>query len=127
LPAEESIVILGGALARFVLLALEDKSFGVRFPVAGVPGVVEGLLVWFLLWSIIACCCALIASASTNCFRESGSVVARGGRPGDNIARPMFLFVEEERSMGAGLRLSGEVEIDGGGGEVGSSFIRLLY
>jgi hypothetical protein len=54
-------------------------------------------------------------------------VVARGGKPGDSIARPMFLCVAEVRSIGAGLRRSsGELDIDGGGGEVGSSFTLTL-
>jgi len=54
-----------------------------------------------------------MASASTSCFRESGSAVARGGRPGDSIARPMFLWVAEVRSMGAGRRRSlGDTGID---------------
>ena len=41
LPAEESIVILGGARARFVLRILVERVLGVRFPVAGVAGVAE--------------------------------------------------------------------------------------
>ena len=54
-------------------------------------------------------------------------MVARGGKPGDSIARPMFLCVAEVRSIGAGLRRSsGELDIDGGGGEVGSSFTLTL-
>src|SRR5271170_2577399 len=73
-----------------------------------------------------ACCCARMASASTSCLRESGSWVARGGRPGDRIARPMFLWVAEVNNIGAGRRLvSGECDILGGGGEVGSSLILL--
>jgi hypothetical protein len=40
-PADESIVILGGARARFVLRAFVERVFGVRFPEAGVPGVFE--------------------------------------------------------------------------------------
>ena len=44
LPAEESIVILGGARARFVLRWFWESVLGVRLPVAGVPGVAEGLL-----------------------------------------------------------------------------------
>jgi hypothetical protein len=72
-----------------------------------------------------------MASASTSCFRESGSAVARGGRPGDKIANPMFLCVAECNNMGAGLRLSsGDLELESdaefGGGDVGSSLIRLL-
>ena len=77
-----------------------------------------------------ACCWARMASASTSCLRESGSVVARGGRPGDRIARPMFLWVAEFSNMGAGRRLvSGEWDRlggGGGGGEVGSSLILLF-
>ena len=75
---------------------------------------------------MIACCCARMASASTSCLRESGSWVARGGRPGDRIARPMFLCVADVNNIGAGRRLvSGEWDILGGGGEVGSSLILL--
>jgi len=38
-PAEASMVILGGALARLVLLAFVDNVFGVRLAaVAGVTG-----------------------------------------------------------------------------------------
>ena len=52
-------------------------------------------------------------------------MVARGGRPGERIARPMFLFVVEERSIGAGRRrVTGEVDSDVGG-DVGSSFTLL--
>jgi hypothetical protein len=40
-PAEESIVMLGGARARFVLRAFVESVLGVRFPVAGVPGGTE--------------------------------------------------------------------------------------
>ena len=122
------MVILGGARARFVLRWFWERVLGVRLPVAGVPGVVEegGLDCWLRRWSMRASCWALIASASTSCLRESGSVVARGGRPGDRIARPMFLVVVEDRSIGAGRRrVSGEVDSDVGGGEVGSSFILL--
>jgi hypothetical protein len=91
LPADESMVMLGGARARLVLRWFWESVLGVRLPVAGVPGVAEGLFCWLRRWSMRASCCALIASASTNCFRESGSVVALGGRPGERIARPMFL------------------------------------
>jgi len=81
-----------------------------------------------------ACCWARIASASTSCFLESGSAVARGGNPGDSIARPIFLCVVDVRCIGAGRRRSsGDVDIEagggrdggGGGGEVGSSFTLL--
>jgi len=56
-PAEDSIVILGGALARFVLRAFVDNVLGVRLPVAGVTGC-GGifLLDWLLRWSINASC-----------------------------------------------------------------------
>ena len=128
-PAEESIVILGGARARFVLRWFWERVFGVRLPVTGIPGVVAVLLCtlcWLRRWSMSASCCARMASASTSCLRESGSVVARGGRPGERIARPMFLFVLEERSIGAGRRrVSGDVDSDVGGGDVGSSFTLL--
>lgn len=35
------MVILGGARARFVLRTFNESILGVRFPVAGVPGVAE--------------------------------------------------------------------------------------
>jgi hypothetical protein len=41
LPAEPSIVILGGARARFVLRALAERVLGVRFAVEGVAGATE--------------------------------------------------------------------------------------
>jgi len=37
-PADESMVIFGGARARFVLLAFVERVFGVRLAVAGVTG-----------------------------------------------------------------------------------------
>jgi hypothetical protein len=121
-PADESMVMFGGARARFVLRALVDSVFGVRFPEAGVPGVFE---IWFRRWSMSASCCALIASASTSCLRESGSVVARGGSPGERMARPMF-FVAVGNNMGAGLRRScGDVDMECGGGDSGSSLTLL--
>lgn len=53
-------------------------------------------------------------------------MVARGGSPGDRIARPMFLFVVVANNIGAGRRRSsGEVDKAGGGGEAGSSLILL--
>jgi hypothetical protein len=76
-PADESMVMLGGARARLELRALVERVLGVRFPVAGVAGVAEAFADWFRRWSIRACCCARMASASTSCLRESGSVVAR--------------------------------------------------
>ena len=123
LPAEESIVMFGGARARFVLRGLEERVFGVRFPVFGVPGVADAFENWFRRWSIRASCWARIASASTSCLRESGSVVARGGRPGDRIARPMF-FVAVGSNIG-GLRRSCGEEDDGGGGDKGFSLTLL--
>jgi hypothetical protein len=120
------MVMLGGARARFVLRWFCERVLGVRLAVAGVPGVAEGLFCWLRRWSMSASCWALMASASTSCLRESGSVVALGGRPGERIARPMFLLVVELRSMGAGRRrVSGEVDNEEGGGEVGSSFTLL--
>jgi len=129
-PADPSIVMLGGALARFVLRGFVERVLGVRFP--GVPGFVAfeeeevREVCWFRRSSMRASCCALMASASNNCFRESGSVVARGGRPGDKIARPIFLLAED-RSIGAGRRRSSPAEwfnaVDDG--EVGSSLTLL--
>ena len=60
-------------------------------------------------------------------MRESGSAVALGGSPGDNIAKPIFLWVAECNNIGAGRRRScGEVDNEGGGGDVGSSLTFLL-
>ena len=46
-PADPSMVIFGGARARFVLRAFVDSVLGVRFAVEGVAGATEFLEVWF--------------------------------------------------------------------------------
>jgi hypothetical protein len=53
--------------------------------------------------------------------------VALGGSPGDRIARPIFLLVADDNdSNGTGRRRDpGEPDREAGGGEVGSSLIRL--